>query len=153
MPRNFKRQLRALVASLFVVFAAVVYLSLPHAAARVSTAQATQTGGNPNASPAQATTASSSSAAAFALTPQEKRGKQIYLRGTSASGKEILAYLGEASLEVPASTMTCANCHGFEGQGKPEGGVAPSNITWEALTKSYGVTHASGRKHPPYTER
>ncbi|HEY0100848.1 MAG TPA: ABC transporter substrate-binding protein, partial [Pyrinomonadaceae bacterium] len=59
----------------------------------------------------------------------------------------------EASLEVPASTMTCANCHGFDGQGKPEGGITPSNITWEALTKSYGVTHASGRKHPPYTER
>lgn len=151
MRRNFKRRLRALAASLFVLFAAVAYLSLPHAASRVSTAQAAQTNSNPNASPAQAT--ASSSSPAVALTPQERRGKQIYLRGTSASGREILAYLGEASLEVPASTMTCANCHGFDGQGKPEGGVAPSNITWEALTKSYGVTHASGRKHPPYTER
>jgi ABC-type branched-subunit amino acid transport system substrate-binding protein len=87
------------------------------------------------------------------LTPQEKRGKQIYVQGTSASGKEIPAYLGDASLEVPASTMSCANCHGLDGQGKPEGGILPSNLTWEALTKPYGVTHASGRKHPPYTER
>ena len=87
------------------------------------------------------------------LTPQERRGKQIYLRGDSPSGKEILAYLGEASLEVPGSAMACANCHGLGGQGKPEGGVTPSNITWEALTKPYGVTHPGGRTHPPYTER
>lgn len=87
------------------------------------------------------------------LTPQERRGKQIYLQGTSSSGKEILAYLGDQSLEVPASAMACANCHAIDGRGKPEGGVIPSNITWDALTKSYGVTHPSGRKHPPYTER
>ena len=49
--------------------------------------------------------------------------------------------------------MACANCHGMTGQGKPEGGIDPSNITWEALTKPYGVTHPSGRKHPPYTAR
>ena len=87
------------------------------------------------------------------LTPQERRGKQIYLRGTSSSGREILAYLGEASLEVPGSAMACANCHGLNGEGKPEGGVVPSNLVWEALTKPYGVTHAGGRTHPPYTER
>jgi ABC-type branched-subunit amino acid transport system substrate-binding protein len=87
------------------------------------------------------------------LTPQEKRGKQIYVEGTSASGKEILAYLGESALEIPGSTMSCANCHGLDGQGKPEGGIIPSNLTWEALTKPYGVTHPSGRKHPAYTER
>ncbi|HYG11868.1 MAG TPA: ABC transporter substrate-binding protein, partial [Pyrinomonadaceae bacterium] len=60
---------------------------------------------------------------------------------------------GEASLEVPGSAMTCAGCHGADGLGKPEGGVTPSNLTWAALTKPYGVTHPSGRKHPPYTER
>ena len=87
------------------------------------------------------------------LTPQELRGKQIYLQGTSASGKEILAYIGDSSLEVPGSTVACANCHALRGQGKPEGGIDPSNITWEALTKPYGVKHSSGRKHPPYTDR
>src|SRR5882762_9932566 len=87
------------------------------------------------------------------LTPAESRGKQIYLLGTSSSGKDILAYLGEASLEVPASAMACANCHGLDGQGKPEGGVDPSNLTWESLTKPYGVANAKGRQHPPYTER
>ncbi|MDT7688858.1 MAG: hypothetical protein QOE46_1617 [Acidobacteriota bacterium] len=87
------------------------------------------------------------------LTPRESRGRQIYLQGTSPAGREILAYIGEASLEVPGSAMACANCHGLDGKGKPEGGVTPSNLTWETLTKPYGVTHADGRRHPPYTER
>jgi ABC-type branched-subunit amino acid transport system substrate-binding protein len=85
------------------------------------------------------------------LTEQEKRGKQIYLLGTSPSGKDITCFLN--GTEVPATAMLCVNCHGFDGRGNPEGGVTPSDITWEAMTKSYGVTHASGRKHPPYTER
>jgi len=87
------------------------------------------------------------------LSPHESRGKEIYLLGTSKSGRNILAYIGDSSMEVPGSSMACANCHGLSGQGKPEGGLDPSNITWEALTKPYGVTHSSGRKHPPYTAR
>ncbi len=87
------------------------------------------------------------------LTAQETRGKQIYLHGTSPSGKQILAYVGDSSLEVAGSLMACANCHGLKGQGKTEGGITPSNVTWEALTKPYGVTHINGRKHPPYTPR
>jgi mono/diheme cytochrome c family protein len=87
------------------------------------------------------------------LSPQEKRGKQIYVQGTSASGQQILAYLGDAALEVPGNSMACANCHGLDGKGKPEGGVIPSNLTWESLTKPYGVTRADGSKHAPYTER
>lgn len=87
------------------------------------------------------------------LSAQEIRGKQIYLHGTSQSGKDILAYVGDSSLEVPGNLMACANCHGIAGQGKIEGGINPSNVTWEALTKPYGVTHVNGRKHPAYTPR
>ena len=87
------------------------------------------------------------------LTAQEKRGKQIYLRASSSSGKPVTAYLGDPPIEVPPSAMTCAGCHGLDGLGKPEGGVVPSNITWESLTKPYGDVAASGRKHPRYTER
>ncbi|HEV8485483.1 MAG TPA: hypothetical protein VGV87_18210, partial [Blastocatellia bacterium] len=83
------------------------------------------------------------------LSLRESRGKQIFVRGTSPSGKEILAYLGESSLELPGSSMPCANCHGLDGKGKPEAGVTPSNLTSEALTKPYGLTHPDGRKHPP----
>ena len=86
-------------------------------------------------------------------TPSETRGKQIYVKGTSPTGQKILAYFGEASLELPGSSMACGSCHGLDGRGKPEGGVEPSNVTWEALTKPYDVVRPNGRKHPAYTER
>ena len=92
-------------------------------------------------------------AAQTSLTAREARGKQIYLRGASPSGKEILAYVGESSLEAPASSFPCANCHGADGLGKPEGGITPSDISWDALTKVYGVKHPNGRQHPAYTPR
>jgi len=85
------------------------------------------------------------------LTPQEKRGQQIYLKGTSPSGQEILAELGVGTT-IPASALPCANCHGVDGLGRPEGGVTPSNITWQNLTRPYDA-ETNGRRHPPYTER
>ena len=84
------------------------------------------------------------------LTATERRGKEIYLRGTSSSGREITAVLGE--IDVPASTVPCAGCHGLRGEGKTEGGVTPGNLTWSNLVKPYGHTHPSGRKHGPFTE-
>lgn len=84
------------------------------------------------------------------LSPQERRGKALYLRGESASGKEITAMLGE--IDVPASTMNCAGCHGLRGEGKTEGGVTAGNLTWSNMLKPYGHTHPSGRKHGPFNE-
>jgi len=84
------------------------------------------------------------------LTPQEKRGKAFYLRGESASGQEITAMMGE--IDVPASTLTCAGCHGMRGEGITEGGVTAGNMTWAVLTKPYGHADDGGRKHPPFTE-
>lgn len=91
--------------------------------------------------------------AAEPLTPEQQRGRQIYLEGTSPSGGEITAVMGEEAVEVPASAVPCAGCHGRDGRGRPEGGVTPSDLTWDTLTRPYGVTHPSGRRHPPYTER
>ncbi|UJS17998.1 MAG: cytochrome c [Candidatus Jettenia sp.] len=87
------------------------------------------------------------------LTPQERQGKQIYLLGSSASGREITALLGNDTTEVPASALPCVSCHGYDGKGRPEGGVLPSDITGDFLMKPYGITHPNGRKHPPYTDR
>lgn len=84
------------------------------------------------------------------LTANERRGKEIYLRGTSASGREITAMLND--IEVPASTVPCAGCHGLRGEGKSEGGVTAGDLTWANLIKPYGHTHPSGRKHGPFTE-
>ena len=84
------------------------------------------------------------------LTPQERRGRIIYTRGESPSGKEITALVGE--VDVPGSTLTCAGCHGARGEGKTEGGVTAGNLTWANLIKSYGHTHPTGRKHGPFDE-
>jgi ABC-type branched-subunit amino acid transport system substrate-binding protein len=88
--------------------------------------------------------------AARTLSPQERRGRGIYLRGESPSGKEIGALVGE--LDVPASTVTCAGCHGVHAEGKTEGGVTAGDLTWANLTKPYGHTHPTGRKHGPFDE-
>lgn len=84
------------------------------------------------------------------LTLQEKRGKAFYLRGESATGEELTAMMGE--IDVPASTLTCAGCHGNRGEGIKEGGVTAGNMTWGFLTKPYGHNDDGGRKHPPFTE-
>lgn len=88
-----------------------------------------------------------------AFTPQVRRGKLIYLRGESDSGSEVQAILGDPPMMVSAKMLPCVNCHGYEGQGLPEGGLIPSNITWSHLTKSYGVKHGSNRRHRPYDEK
>jgi ABC-type branched-subunit amino acid transport system substrate-binding protein len=92
-----------------------------------------------------------------ALKPDEARGKQIYTLGTSASGIEIKAVLGEegAGTEVAASALPCAGCHGAAGQGGKEGGVRPSNLTREALGRAVtgGGGEGGGRRHPAYDDR
>lgn len=92
-----------------------------------------------------------SSVAYAQLTENERRGKQIYLRGESPSGRKITTMLGD--IDVPASTVTCAGCHGLRGEGKTEGGVTAGNLTWSNLVKPYGHTHPSGRKHAAFDEK
>jgi ABC-type branched-subunit amino acid transport system substrate-binding protein len=82
------------------------------------------------------------------LTPQERRGKTIYLRGESPSGKEIVATV--ADIPVPASTVTCAGCHGLRAEGKTEAGVTAGSLTWSNLLKPH--THPTGRRHGPFDE-
>src|SRR5215217_4766481 len=84
------------------------------------------------------------------LTAAERRGRAIFLRGEVPGKKPLMAMVGD--LEVPAATINCAGCHGRRGEGKTEGGVAAGNLTWSNLTKSYGHTHPSGRKHGAFNE-
>ncbi|HVR97168.1 MAG TPA: ABC transporter substrate-binding protein [Thermoanaerobaculia bacterium] len=92
-------------------------------------------------------------AALAVLTPQEERGREIFRTGASPSEEKITAVLSDGAVEVPAATMPCANCHGPDGRGRPEGGVTPSDVTWQTLTKPYGANRPGGRSHPAYTER
>ncbi len=84
------------------------------------------------------------------LTDAETRGKEIYVKGIGPAGRDIMASLN--GVEVRAAVLTCASCHGADGSGRAEGGVTPSPIQWETLTKPYGVREPNGRKHPPYTD-
>ncbi|MCM2359297.1 MAG: ABC transporter substrate-binding protein [Geobacteraceae bacterium] len=86
------------------------------------------------------------------LSPQEERGRQIYFSGTTLAGRPVTAYFGRELLEVPGELATCASCHGYDGLGRPESGVIPSNITWKYLMKSYGHIHPDGTEHPPFSE-
>jgi ABC-type branched-subunit amino acid transport system substrate-binding protein len=92
-----------------------------------------------------------SSTAYAQLTESERRGKALFLRGESPSGREITALLGD--IDVPASTLNCAGCHGLRGEGKTEGGVTAGNLTWTNLIRPYGHTHPSGRKHSAFNEK
>lgn len=84
------------------------------------------------------------------LTASERRGKEIYLRGTSPSGNAVTGWMGE--LSVPASNLNCSGCHGLRGEGKTESGITAGNLTWPNLTKPYGHTHSTGRRHGPFNE-
>ncbi len=84
------------------------------------------------------------------LTPAQAAGKQIYTQGTSPSGRTLEAILGEGSTRVPATLMVCANCHGTDGKGKPEGGVVPSEITWAKLISASRSADSLARRRPAY---
>jgi ABC-type branched-subunit amino acid transport system substrate-binding protein len=85
------------------------------------------------------------------LTDAERRGKQIYLEGTSPSDRRISVAMGEQRLPLPARAATCGGCHGHDGTGRPESGINPYNVTWKYLTKSYGHVHEGGLEHGPFT--
>ncbi len=92
------------------------------------------------------------------LSPEETRGKRLFLVGESGTGGEISAVLGGVGpggpeTAVPGTTLPCGSCHGRDGRGRPEGGIAPSNITWDSLSKPYGSGALLGRTHPPYDEK
>ena len=83
------------------------------------------------------------------LTPEQLAGRKIYVEGVGSEPNSITATL--SGTEIPGSILPCANCHGKDGKGKPEGGIVPTNVTWDKLTGNYGAVTANGRKHGPYT--
>lgn len=83
---------------------------------------------------------------------RQQRGKQIYLTGTSQRDTELIAVLGNSKTEVPAAVLTCVNCHRYDGRGVPEGGIYPSDIAWQQLSKPYGIDGPQGTTRPPYDE-
>ena len=91
-------------------------------------------------------------AAAVPLTPEEAAGKRLYREGLSASGEAIMARVGAADMLLPATRLPCANCHGTDGLGRPEGGVRPPQLSWSRLTSTYGQQQVNGRNYPAYND-
>lgn len=63
-----------------------------------------------------------------------------------------MARVGAAGMLLPATSLPCANCHGTDGLGRPEGGVRPPELSWSRLTSTYGQRQINGRNYPAYTE-
>lgn len=89
---------------------------------------------------------------ALPLSPNESAGKRLYRDGVSGSGEPIMARVGAAGMLLPATSLPCANCHGADGLGRPEGGVRPPDLSWSRLTSTYGQQQINGRHYPAYTE-
>jgi len=85
------------------------------------------------------------------LTPEQEAGKKIYTKGVGSSDFKIMANM--SGVDVPATIMPCVNCHNARGTGNPEGGITPSNITWQYLTKNYEVKRQDGKTRPAYDEK
>lgn len=85
-----------------------------------------------------------------ALSPEEKRGRQIYLKGESQGG-DIVAVLGSSDLDLPASSFPCSNCHGLRGEGSKEGGLQPPPITWATLATNH-TSALTGHDRVAYDE-
>ena len=84
------------------------------------------------------------------LTAQEKRGKQIYLKGESEGG-EIKAIFGSGDPDLSASAFPCSNCHGLRGEGSSEGGLQPPSLIWSKLTAP-GQSALTRQDRAPYNE-
>ena len=83
------------------------------------------------------------------LSPLELDGRRIYHEGLTSSGKQIMAHLGLANIDVSAERFPCANCHGADGEGGSEGALNAPTVNWNLLvTPSRSAT----RTRPAYDE-
>ncbi|HEX3094286.1 MAG TPA: ABC transporter substrate-binding protein, partial [Candidatus Angelobacter sp.] len=77
-----------------------------------------------------------------------KAGQLIYSKGESPAGSALSAVLGDTV--VPAALMPCASCHGADGKGRTEGGIVPSDVTWNTLTRTRETDKALERRRKAY---
>jgi hypothetical protein len=60
----------------------------------------------------------------------ESLAADLYYRGLV----EVEATLPRSNLAIPSTAMPCVNCHGADGRGGREGGVAVPPVSWRHLT-------------------
>jgi mono/diheme cytochrome c family protein len=80
------------------------------------------------------------------------RGRQLFLTG-QARAPGLRAMIGAGDVTIPATAVPCASCHGRDGHGRKENGVAPPDITWSRLMRPSSRDASSGRSRAAYTEQ
>lgn len=85
----------------------------------------------------------------------ESNGERIYYTATSESGDPISADF-QSMHQMGAGRLTCADCHGPNGQGGTvrmmmAGSIEVPDIRYQTLTSTEGHDQAH-EEHPPYTE-
>jgi len=79
------------------------------------------------------------------LSTNEKRGREIYRRGTS----EGTARIGSDGVPMPGRLFACASCHGIWGEGSRESGIDVPALSWWRLS-SAAVSPLTGRRRIAY---
>lgn len=92
------------------------------------------------------TTFMASAMAELPLSDAETRGKHIYTKGESTSGRVITAAIKLSDRPASASILPCTQCHGAGGEGI--GIVAPA-VQWRSLTDPGGHAHER-RQHESF---
>ena len=90
--------------------------------------------------------------AAVASVTGLERGEKLFLTG-DAAGAATKAMIGSGNVTVPASSIPCASCHGRDGRGRKEGGVAAPDITRDLLVRPARRDGPVQRSRPAYTDR
>lgn len=83
------------------------------------------------------------------LSPLELNGRRIYHEGLTSSGKQIIAHIGLANIDISAERFPCSNCHGIDGEGSSEGAMTAPTLNWNLLTTP---SRTAIRTRPAYEE-
>ncbi len=84
-------------------------------------------------------------------------GQRLYETGVGIDGQPVVAVIESPSpstpgVELPATALPCAGCHGRDGRGRSEGGADPTDLRPHSLTRTRQAVTPSGRQHPPYDD-
>jgi ABC-type branched-subunit amino acid transport system substrate-binding protein len=86
------------------------------------------------------------------LTEQERRGREIYLRGVTADGRELTGYVGPERAPLAGSLASCGKCHGADGWGTSEGGIVSPPIDGPHLFRAVETTEPGVFPRPAYDD-
>ena len=78
-------------------------------------------------------------------------GERIFFTGTNSRGERI-SYEGGFSMMMGMMRVSCADCHGSDGQGRRTMMFTTPNITYSNLTDPEGMKEPGGERGHTYTD-